>query len=293
MSSQNIDISSKNVAGKCDLKCSYNFKYSESNSTAENQEIMLSLSYDKSSVPPVIYNNAKYIVEKIILVSPSIHIFNGSPAAAELIVEHTPVQGGKNLYVGVPIKASSESSVSAKLITNVIDKVALNAPSKGNSTNLNISGFNLQNIIPRKPFFTYTTNSVDWIVYGDLDAIPLSSSTIARLQQIIKPYRIPTPGDKLFYNSKGPTTGLQVGDGIYISCQPTGSSKEETKVEYDKINYSESIDFTNILQNKTFLLILTILTGCIIFIIVFYGINTFYKFITPIKNPINPVLPQI
>ena len=31
---QNINISSQNVQGKCDLKCSYNFKYPETNVVA-------------------------------------------------------------------------------------------------------------------------------------------------------------------------------------------------------------------------------------------------------------------
>ena len=31
MSIPNINISTKNITGKCDLKCSYQFKYEESN----------------------------------------------------------------------------------------------------------------------------------------------------------------------------------------------------------------------------------------------------------------------
>ena len=53
MSDQNINISPENVAGKCDLKCSYAFKYSESNSTATNQGVQITITYDNSSVPPV------------------------------------------------------------------------------------------------------------------------------------------------------------------------------------------------------------------------------------------------
>ena len=41
MSTQSIDISKKNVSGKCDLKCAYNFQYPESNTTAKNQDIMI------------------------------------------------------------------------------------------------------------------------------------------------------------------------------------------------------------------------------------------------------------
>ena len=40
MSTQNINIAPQNISGKCDLKCAYNFKYSESNSTARNKSLL-------------------------------------------------------------------------------------------------------------------------------------------------------------------------------------------------------------------------------------------------------------
>jgi hypothetical protein len=43
MSTQSIDISKKNVSGKCDLKCAYNFNYQESNTTAKNQGVLINL----------------------------------------------------------------------------------------------------------------------------------------------------------------------------------------------------------------------------------------------------------
>ena len=246
MSNQKINISAKNITGKCDLKCSYAFKYSESNLTAKNDGVVISITYDSTSVPPVIYNAEKYNVSKIMITSPSLHIFNDNSMPGEIIVEHIPVKGGNNLNVCLPFTSSSESSTGSDLITQVIQTVATNAPSEGDSTNLNISNFNLQNIIPRKPFFAYSTKHYDYIVFGELNAIPLSSSTITTLQQIIKPFPLPMPNAPLFYNSKGPISGLQIGDGLYISCQPTGSSDEETEVSYDK--NSSSIDFSNILN---------------------------------------------
>ena len=284
MSNQNINISATNIAGKCDLKCSYNFKYSESNSTAKNNGEMISLTYDSTSVPPVIYNNEKYTVGSISIVSPSIHIFNGSTKPGEIIITHNPVKGGNTLDVCIPFTSSSESSKASQIITEIIGMVSTNAPSEGESTNLNISGFNLQNIIPKKPFFSYTQDTTDYIVFGDLQAIPLSSSTISTLQQIIKPFSINTPGGQLFYNSKGPSSGVPIGEGIYISCQPTGSSQEETPVEYEK-NPSTTINLSNILDNKTFKIIISIIIGCLLFIIIFYGISKFYSYLSsePIK----------
>jgi len=292
MSNQNINISAKNIAGKCDLKCSYNFKYSESNSTAKNNGIMISLTYDSTSTPPVIYNDQKYVVKNISIVSPSSHIFNDVKMPGEILIEHNPVKGGNNLFVCIPLTSSSESSTASQLITEVIKKVATNAPSVGNSTNLNISGLNLQNIVPRKPFFAYSYQTSDYIVFGSLDAIPLSSTTISTLQKIIKPFALPMPGGDLFYNSSGPISGTQIGDGIYISCQPTGSSEEKIPVDYDKTPTSTVINFSNLINNPIFRLIILILIGCILFIITFYGISVFYSFLTSEGNKL-PSLPKI
>jgi len=272
MSIQNINISPKNITGKCDLKCSYQFKYQESSSTAKNNGVVINLTYDSRSINSVTYNTQKYNVSNISILSPSIHIFNDKNMPGEILIEHTPVSGGNILNVCIPFISSSESSPASDLISDIIKKVSTNAPSKGETTNLNL--ITLEKIVPRKPFYVYNDKTTDYIVFGAIDAIPLSSSVIQTLKQIIKPFALSTPGENLFYNSKGPTSGVQIGDGIYISCQPTGSSQEKTSVTYEK--NSSSFDFSNITENSTFKFIILILIGCLLFILVFYGISILY-----------------
>jgi len=279
MSNKNLDISSKNVAGKCDLKCSYTFKYSESVSVAKNNGIMISLTYDSANEPAVVFNQEKYNVGDIKLTSPSIHMFNGKSLSGELIITHNPVNGGNLLDVCIPLKSSIETSTASEIITDIITKVAATAPSSGDSTNLNMK-INLQNIVPRKPFFYYTQGTTDTIIFGELEAIPLKSDTISKLQQIIKPYEVDIPQTQLFYNTNGPTSGVQVGNGIYISCQPTSSSKEETAVEYDKMSSTSSStnNLKKILENPIFQTLIYILIGCILLVIVFYVIKVIYDY---------------
>ena len=291
MSTQNIDISPQNVSGKCDLKCAYNFKYSESNSTARNNGIMIALSYDNSSVPPVLYNNEKYNVTNILITCPSTHTFNGAQAPAEIVIEHTPVTGGGQLFVAIPFSSSSESSTASNLVTEIIQSVATNAPSEGDSTNLSLTGFTLQNVVPNKPFFSYTdTDNNDWIVFGMLSAIPLSSNTLKTLGQIIKPFPLPMTGNSLFFNSSGPNSSGSVGDGIYISCKPTGSSEEETEVEYTK--NTPSYDLSTIMNSPTASLIIQIIIGCILFVIIFLIFNYIYSWITTGATKL-PSLPKV
>jgi len=277
---ESINISRENVQGTCDLKCAYNFKYHESNLTAKNNEVMISLTYDNGSIPPVIYNQQKYTIDTIMLVSPSIHLFNGATTNAEIIVKHTPEAGGNQLSVCVPIKESSDSSTATNLISQIITGVSSNAPAKGETTNLNISNFTLNDIIPKKPFYSYTEskNATDWIVYDILYAIPLNSNTLNSLTQIIKAFPIPTPGGGLFYNPTGPNNITLGEKGIYISCNPTGSSEEETEVTYSK--ESTSYDLSSLFNNPAGSIIFQLLIACIIFIFVFLILNYGYGLLT-------------
>jgi len=286
--SENINISTNNVQGKCDLKCSYNFKYPETNLTAKNNGTLISLTSDTNNTTPVTYNNQKYNVSNVSIVTPSIHMFNNSPASAEIIIEHTPISGGQQFFVGIPITSSTESSDASNFITQIIESVATNAPAANETTNINISGFTLDKIVPIKPFFSYSTpgNQGEWIVFPIINAIPLNSATLATLGQIIQPFPIPTPSNGLFFNSNGPNTGGGMGDGIYISCQPTGSSEEEMSVSYNK-NTSTAIDASSMLNNPTTLIIVQVIIGCIIFIITFFSLNYAYNYLVskPIKMP--------
>ena len=290
MTTQNINISKQNISGKCDLKCAFNFKYSETNLTAKNNGVNIALTPDSSKIPPVTYNNQKYNVSNITIVSPSIHIFNGATAAAEIVIEHIPVQGGAQLNVCVPITTSSNSSNASNLITEVIQSVSSSAPASGETANLNINGFTLQDIVPSKPFYNYSSSSdnSDWIVFDITNAIPLSSSTITTLQKIIQPFPIPTPGGQLFFNATGPNT-TKIGEGIYISCKPTGSSDEETAVTYNK-NVT-TYDFTDIINNKTFQTIMQIIIGCLLFIAIFVAVSYGYSYMVTGEGKI-PTLEQ-
>ena len=284
-----INISPKNVYGKCDLKCLYNFKYKESNLTVKNNGINISMTCDNSNVPPVLYNEVKYNVSKIILFSPSLHLFNENKLDAELIVEHIPETGGQHLYVCVPIIKSGDSTTASTLLTQVILGVAANAPAENETTSLNLSGFTLSKIIPKSPFFsysgTYSSSTADFIVFGKNYAVPLNEKILSSLASIIKPFPLPMIGDNLFFNAKGPNSSGSVGDGIYISCQPTGSSEEEIDITNTKS--STSFDMGNLMDNSTFKLVIKILVSCIFFIIVFAGLAFAFSKLTdtPIKMP--------
>jgi hypothetical protein len=267
-----INISPKNIYGKCDLKCEYSFKYKESSLNVKNNGVNISLTYDNSNVPPVLYNEVKYNVSKIMLFSPSLHLFNENKIDAEVIIEHTPESGGQNLFVCIPIVKSNNTTTASSLLTQIIAGIASNAPAENETTNLNLSGFTLDEIVPKKPFFsysgTYGDSTSDFIVFGQNFAIPLNEKILTALGSIIKPFQLPMIGDNLFFNAKGPNSGGPVDGGIYISCQPTGSSEEEI----DIINTKNTTDSGIGIDESTLKLIMKIVVGCILFIIVFAGL---------------------
>jgi hypothetical protein len=274
-----INISNQNIYGKCDLKCAYNFKYQESNITATNNDVMISLKYDRSSVPPVTYNNENYVVSRINIVSPSLHLFDGSKSAGEILIEHNPEKGGNNLIVCIPIIQSGDATTATNLITQVINGVSSRAPRNGETANLAIQNFNLQNIVPLKPFFNYNYQTNDYIVFGTNYGIGLTGNTISTLKKIIKPFPLPLPGNNLFYNSKGPnTTGVEVGDGIYISCKPTDVTEEKMNIIMD--TNTTNYDLSTIFKSEGFQVALMVLISCFLFIVVFYGINYAYSYFT-------------
>ena len=287
---KSINISRQNVTAICDLKCAYNFKYPETSLTANNQGVFIIFSFDKSNTPPVVYNQQKYNVDTMMLVAPSIHIFNDATTSAELLITHTPVLGGNQLAVCVPINQSSDSSAASNLVTELIQSVATNAPAQGETTTINIEGgFILNTIVPVKPFYSYTSDdNIDYIVFDILDAIALNTDTLTSLTQIIKPYPLPTPGGNLFYNKNGPNLS-NIGDGIYIKCKPTGSSSKEVPVEYSK-NNTQSFSFTNFLNNSTGKMVLQIIIAFIFFYALFSGFSYGYSQLTgsPMSLPSMP-----
>ena len=275
----NINISPNNISGTCDLKCAYNFKYPVTSVTARNDGSFISLLCDNSIEPAVMYNRQKYTVSSILITSPSIHTFNENTAPAEILIVHSAVLGGPDLIVCVPMVASGNSTNATDILTEVINTVSTNAPSSGESTNINIDNFSLEQIVPKERFFTYTGDAnAPWIVYGLGEAIPMAQATLTSLSQIISPFPIPTPGNELFVNLSGPNSTTDVGDGIYISCSPTGHSDEQTQVSYSKNNVS--YDIFQFIQNIFASTMFKFLVACLFMYALFYIIKYLYSFLS-------------
>jgi carbonic anhydrase len=245
-----VNITTKNISGKCDLKCSYNFNYQTTNLTIKNNEFMISLT-PENSMPSVIFNESQYSVSSMNIYSPSQHLFNNKKVSAEIQIEHIPVKGGPILYVCIPIINSGDLTSASNMLINIIKETAKNAPARNESFRLNMNNFTLQSIVPKSPFYSYTgkdENKGEFIVYGMNNAIPISQEVLTILGKIIKPYNKNIYGNSLFYNANGPNSSIKP-QGIYISCQPTGTSKEETQIVNEKQGAITSFNINTFLNN--------------------------------------------
>jgi carbonic anhydrase len=276
----NIDI--KRVYGKCDLKCDYRFKYTNSASVATNRGDYISLTYDSSATSPVVYNSKNYDVKEIRIYTPSLHQYNGKSVEGELIIVHNSNTGARPLLVCIPIKKTNVSSKSANLLTEVINSVANYAPTEGETATINLEKLNLNTFVPSKPFFSYTGTDPyqpcggknDFIVFMPLNGgIDISDGTLRQLQSVIRAhqYTITTSDVPFFLNEKGPRNNDISGDDIYIDCQPVGASEETTEVVESTSSSSSSsnMSFNDIMKRPGIQFILAVLFS----IVVLYGVN--------------------
>jgi carbonic anhydrase len=271
-----IDISVSNVKGKCQMKCSYTFSYKTSSCTATNRGDYISISYDKSSNHPVMYNAVGYDVQEIRIYTPSLHSFNGNKTDAELIVVHSSVMGADPLLVCLPIQKNNSTSVSSMFFKTLLDTMASSAPSEGESASINVPKFSLSSFIPKKPFYSYTgtepyqpcSSQVDYIVYSPIEtSLDITSDSLEKLKTIISKnvYDI-KKGPNLFYNEKGPGNE-GITDDIYIDCQPVGESEEQTEIILS--TSSDGLTMKDIVDNTFFKIFL----GVAIFIFLLFGLK--------------------
>ena len=217
-----MNISPQNIAGTCESKCSYAFKYPTTNSTTvSNYGAYLQFTYELSNTSPVLYNNKSYNVSSITLYSPSLHKYNNATTDGEVVIRHTPVSGGNPLYVIIPLTTGGLTTTGSQVISKVINSAGKSAPSAGKNTNKGVGEFTLNNFIPMKQFYSYTTSKMDCIVFDISNAIGIKSADLKIFKSIVKsaPSNPFIGSTSLFINTKGPS--MNGGSDIYIDCQPT------------------------------------------------------------------------
>lgn len=271
-----MNISRQNIIGICNLKCNLAFNYPKSNCSATNYGNSIKLSYDNGSSPPVKYNNEDYNVQDINIVSPSRHLFNGSQVPGEIFINHISTSGAPALVICIPIISGG---MSLQLLEDIIQQVSTGAANSGESTIVK-TDYELNNVVPLRPFFNYTSENKEWVVYGVVDAVNLTDNTINTLKTLITPMPPIIEGAKLYVNTRGPNREKNDGQ-IYIDCKPTGQSQETTEIEREKEIPDVSFNSSEILKSPIFIFMM----GGLIFFVIIFGLNALLSYMTGTKIP--------
>ena len=217
----------------CDLKCAYNFAYGNSSCNIKNEQNYVSLSYDKKSDAKAIrYNTKNLHVQEVRLYSPSLHKYRGQHADAELLIIHGG--DGTNLIVSVPIVSGSTISKGGTLLDEIIAQGLPRITNLGESASLGIDNYNLDYIVPSRPYFSYTgtllyapcNGKYNYIVFDKPNALNINADSLKQLRNVISPMSAPIRDTEPFYNKLGPNSGGSQDSEIYIECNPTGSDGE-------------------------------------------------------------------
>jgi len=187
--------------------------------------------------------------------------YNGNVPDGELVVLHTS-DTGNSMAIIVPIIESAPKTSASTVVQRIIGTVSKNAPSEGETTTIPSTMFNLTNVVPKQPYYSFRDPNVgDIVVFGAENAISINSSALNSLNSIITKSQFNVSREEsLFFNKTGPNTN-SANDGIYIDCQRTGDSSEEIDIVYKSLDDSGlTIDTETI---KTYGIVLIIIISLI------------------------------
>lgn len=265
-----LDITSQNVAGECKLKCDFSFNYSSvTNPTSTNFGTYIQVTYNNN--PSVTYNNVQYNVSSINIYAPSLHYYNGAAVSGEICITHVPLYGGNSLMVYIPISTLGVTVNASGILQNIVTAVSTMAPSAGKNTNNGTGTFTLNDVVPRKSFYTYSSGSRDVIVYGVADAIGISGDAYSKLSKIIM--RVSSNpaivSAALYVNMGGPSISTS---NLTMDCQALDIG--EPMEDYMRNKSSNTLNFVNSDMMLYLVIIIIIVT---VFVLAYFLKNYFVK----------------
>lgn len=275
---------------KCESTCALSFDYSTSTCNLYNEGDHLRIPYDPpSGTYPVTYSGVQYKAEYLHIYRPSLHTYDGVRADAELLVYHTSASGN-NLIICIPImKGGGGGKISSDYFNQILQEIppASSSSSSGHLVS-GISNFNLGNIIPRQPFFSYVgkhlvpqyTGVYNYVVFHKNNAITVLNDSVNSLTRAISSTASAgvLPTNTVFYNPRGPNNAKGSSE-IYIKCNPTG---EDGRILYqtnsssaggapsDSADAPKGLDWKELMNSEAVQIALGLLMGGIVGVILFF-----------------------
>ena len=276
-----VNISQNNIVGECKSTCSFSFNFSAMNNCiAVNSEGVIFISQTKANTKdlPVILNGTKMYFAFSMIASASGYLYNGKIVAGELIIFFVTENGSSLLQITIPIISGNCSLPSTNILTNIINDLAKLSPKPNPKTYLQLETLNLNDILPKKPYYYWSDSFYTYIIYGLEHAIILDEDTITTISDITeqppnnKSTLMQLKNPEIYFNYNGPGTTTD-SDDIYIDCQPINASEESVDLSMDnKLSKYKHKDikkvFLEIFYNEWFQLFLLICTITLLYYII-------------------------
>ena len=186
----------------CNADCMYSYKYNtHSSCILNNRGGYLEIKTDGPD--DVKLNGLGMSVSQVRLYRPSIHLFNGSQAAAELIIQHGGA--GQNLLVCIPIQIKTGSGPSNKFFTQIIPYIS---STKGEAQTVNVSNWSLNQVLNYNvPYYYYLGAFPYEPCNGQQSTIVFDVQHSAKINQsdfdMLESQLTETPMPKIHKNSTG------------------------------------------------------------------------------------------
>lgn len=271
----------------CKEECSFKYNYNANSSAiVTNMVDYLDIKVDGSN--KVKFNSYTVNLKEVRLYQPSIHLFDGQQADAEITILHTGY--GNNLLVCVPIKIADGKGKSNSFFNQIIEHVPPKTDSEEKtSQNINVSKWSLNDVVPNGTFYFYIgplsypkcDGKYNTIVFGLKDAAKINSSDLKILKTLTNPITysvyqtLKSVAERkpiLMINKEADGGGGAIGPNasnqdyyIFDQCEPIDGMPDDKKNE----------DPVNVVAWATFVMLL--LGGLIIFALIysfFGGVNS-------------------
>lgn len=195
MSCKSNPVNIRDTQQICKQDCSYQFSYNK-NSSAVVSNLVDYLDIKVDGANTVKFNSYTINLHDVRLYQPSLHLFDGQQADAELIISHSGY--GNNVLVCVPIKAGDGKGASNDFFSQIMEHVP---PKSDNNTkssqNVNVVNWSLNDVVPVGTFYFYIgqypyppcNGKNNTIVFGLDNAAKINSKDLSLLKTLTNPVR--------------------------------------------------------------------------------------------------------
>tara|TARA_Y100000992_G_scaffold300379_1_gene268925 strand:+ start:847 stop:1797 length:951 start_codon:yes stop_codon:yes gene_type:complete len=241
-----IDI--KGITKPCTTGCSYKYNYGNSNCILANKGTYVEIKFNSSNT--VLFNDANYTLKEARIYKPSLHTWEGSRTAGELVLNH--FGSSENMYICIPIQQENGKGPTTTWFNKFMRYIPTTTNSGTSVTGVN--KFSVNTIVPQGPYYYYVGTS-PWcktsntggpsnkiIVFPKNQAVTMTTSDFTNLTRISnsnQPVRTPT-GD-VFFNAAGTREGPISGTGVngnteVVDCVPVSIDGTELTGDAAAVN---------------------------------------------------------